>query len=82
MKKFLITTIIILFIPILVLSVIVSIKYKDDNKKRDNSLERELLEIRNNKQKELDDIKEANKDLIDKYEKVKIWNEEITSFFE
>ena len=82
MKKFLIIMIIILSIPILVLSMIVFSRYNDDNRKKDNSLERELLEIRNIKQKELNAIKELNKEAIDKYEKVKLWNEEITSYFE
>ena len=83
MKRFLVSIIIVLLIPIIFLSIITFSKYKGDNKQEiDRSLENKLLEERNNKKRELDAIKESNKEKIDKYLKVKSWNEEITSYFD
>ena len=81
MKKFLIVINITLIIPILVLSIIIFKKYRDDNV-IDTSVEQRLISERYNIQKELDLIKETNKDKIEKYEKVKSWNEEITSYLD
>ena len=83
MKKFLVSIIIVLLIPIIFLSIITFSKYKGDNKQEiDRSLENKLLEERNKKKRELDAIKESNKEKIDKYLKVKSWNEEITYYFD
>ena len=83
MKRFLVSIIIVLLIPIIFLSIITFSKYKGDNKQEiDRSLENKLLEERNNKKRELDAIKESNKEKIDKYLKVKSWNEEITYYFD
>ncbi len=83
MKRFLVSIIIVLLIPIIFLSIITFSKYKGDNKQEiDRSLENKLLEERNNKKRELDAIKEFNKEKIDKYLKVKSWNEEITYYFD
>ena len=82
MKKFLVGVIIILIIPIIILSIITYNKYRNSDKKVDKSLETRLLDERNSKQKELDTIKESNKEKVEKYEKVRSWNEEIIYYFD
>lgn len=82
MKKFLVGVIIILIIPITILSIITYNKYRNSDKKVDKSLETRLLDERNSKQKELDTIKESNKEKVEKYEKVRSWNEEIIYYFD
>ena len=82
MKKFLVVLIIVLFIPIMVLSFILYKKHKDDNPIIDNSMEIRLLEEKKEKEQELELLKENNKDKIERYEKVKSWNEEITYYFD
>ena len=82
MKKFLVGVIIILVIPITILSIITFNKYRNSDKKVDKSLETRLLDERNSKQKELDTIKESNKEKVEKYEKVRSWNEEIIYYFD
>ena len=82
MKKFLVGVIIILIIPINILSIITYNKYRNSDKKVDKSLETRLLDERNSKQKELDTIKESNKEKVEKYEKVRSWNEEIIYYFD
>lgn len=83
MKKFLVSLIFVLLIPIVFLSIITFNKYKDGNKQEiDRTLENKLLEERNNKKRELDKVKESNKEKIEKYLKVKSWNEEIIYYFD
>ncbi len=82
MKKFLVGVIIILIIPITILSIITYNKYRNSDKKVNKSLETRLLDERNSKQKELDTIKESNKEKVEKYEKVRSWNEEIIYYFD
>ena len=82
MKRILITIIIILLVPIIVLSIITFNKYRKDDVIVDKTIEEELLKEKYNKKQELERIKEANKEKIEEYLKVKSWNEEITSYFD
>ena len=82
MKKFLVVLIVILIIPIKVLSLVLFKKYRYGKPIIDNTMELRLQEEKKEKEKELELIKEENKDKIERYEKVKSWNEEITSYFD
>lgn len=82
MKKVLLITSFILIITIILISIMFYNKTHKKNVIVDNSKEIKLLEEYATKEKELESIKEANKDKIEKYEKVKSWNEEITYYFD
>ncbi len=82
MKKVLLITSFILIIPIILISIMFYNKAHKTNVIVDNSKEIKLLEEYAIKEKELENIKEANQEKIKKYEKVKSWNEEITYYFD
>ena len=82
MKKFLLTTSFLLIIPILVLSIMLYRKYNKTNIVIDDTKELEIIKEQNIKEQELEELKETKKKEIERYNKVKGWNEEITSYLD
>ena len=82
MKKFLLTTSFLLIIPILVLSIMFYRKYNKTNIVIDDTKELEIIKEQNIKEQELEELKETKKKEIERYNKVKGWNEEITSYLD
>lgn len=82
MKKFLLTTSFLLIIPILVLSIMFYRKYNKTNIVINDTKELEIIKEQNIKEQELEELKETKKKEIERYNKVKGWNEEITSYLD
>lgn len=82
MKKFLLTTSFLLIIPILALSIMFYRKYNKTNIVIDDTKELEIIKEQNIKEQELEELKETKKKEIERYNKVKGWNEEITSYLD
>ncbi len=84
MKRVLIGTSIFLFIVIISLSFVLYRRYQD-NKIINQEIKEDREEKnkkREEKQRELDNLIEQNKDKIERYQKIEKWNEEITSYLE
>ncbi len=84
MKRLLIGTSIFLFIVIVSLSFVLYRRYQD-NKIINQEIKEDREEKnkkREEKQRELDNLIEQNKDKIERYQKIEKWNEEITSYLE
>ena len=82
MKKVLLITSFILLIPIILVSILFYKKTNRVNVVIDNTKQIKLIKEQEEKEKELAELKDANKDLVNRYEKVKKWNEEITYYFD
>ncbi len=82
MKKVLLITSFILLIPIILVSILFYKKANRVNVVIDNTKQIKLIKEQEEKEKELAELKDANKDLVNRYEKVKKWNEEITYYFD
>ena len=82
MKKFLLTTSFLLIIPIFALSIMIYNKHRRTNIIIDDTREVEIARRQSLKEQELGKLKETKKDEIERYNKVKGWNEEITLYLD
>ena len=82
MKKFLLTTSFLLIIPIVALSIMFYSKYHKTNIVIDDTKELEIIKKQSLKEQELEELKETKKNEIERYNKVKGWNEEITLYLD